>query len=100
MQEMLPFKSVKKKLNFNNNFNNIKINRHSAFVSNAKTVSYEPSVKTRTSDSEIKRRTGFTSDNHILSYVALLFNDDLDLMLKLETRLTWHEEWHIRFEIV
>ena len=97
---MLHFDSVQNKLDFNNNFNNTKINRYSAFVSDSKTVSYEPSVKPETRDSEIKRRTGFVSDKHLLSYVALVCNGDLDLMLKSETRLTWHEEWYIRFEIV
>ncbi len=49
---------------------------------------------------EVKRRTGFTSFEHLLSYIVILCNGDLDKMAEKITSLTWLEEWFFFFEFV
>ena len=49
-------------------------------------------------DSEIKRRTGFTSLKHLLAYVITICNGDHDTMIEKTTTLTWLEEWIFFFE--
>ena len=52
------------------------------------------------SNNEIKRRTGFLSEQHLLSHVVLVCNGDLELMFKSKSKLTWYEECFLYFEIV
>ena len=58
-------------------------------------ISYEEMEK---DDSDIKRRTGFTSLSHLLAYVITVYNGDHDLMIRKTTTLTWLEEWMFFFE--
>ena len=48
--------------------------------------------------SEVKRRTGFQSLNHMLAVVIIVCNGDHDEMIYKKTKLTWLEEWFFAFE--
>ena len=49
-------------------------------------------------DSEVKRRTGFQSLNHMLAFVIIVCNGDHDVMIYKKTKLTWLEEWFFALE--
>jgi hypothetical protein len=57
-----------------------------------------PSVGLDISDNEVKRRTGFPNLTGLLSYIFVVCDGDVALMLKRESSLTWFEEWFMHFE--
>ena len=63
-------------------------------------ISSIPSVFPNTlPDSEIKRRTGFSGEISMLSYIMIVCNGEIDEMTKTTSQmLTWFEEWLYYFE--
>ena len=52
-------------------------------------------------DSEIKRRTGFTSEMSMLSFIMIVCNGEINIMRETASDvLTWYEEWLYYFEAV
>ena len=49
---------------------------------------------------EVKRRTGFSSLEHLLSYIIVLCDGDFHKMREKHSTLTWFEEWFFYFEFV
>ena len=50
------------------------------------------------SDSEVKRRTGFPSISHLLGYIIIIANGNIDMIRRRQSPLTWFEEWFFYFE--
>ena len=63
-------------------------------------VDSNPKVNLGMSDKEIKRRTGFTSEAALLSYIFVVYNGDIETVLKRTSSLTWYEEWFLVFEYI
>lgn len=53
----------------------------------------EPLAHLGTSNSEVKRRTGFTSQEAMLSYIFVVCNGDGNIIKRCMSSLTWYEEW-------
>ena len=61
----------------------------------------DPVVKPNQKQSEIKRRTGFSSEKAMFCYILVVCNGDLTLMLETSSNeLTWYEEWFLFFEMI
>jgi hypothetical protein len=67
-------------------------------TSRSETVLPPPKVSMSMSNKEVKLRTGFSSQFHLLSFVAAACNGDVKEMARKETQLTWLEEWWVYFE--
>ena len=51
------------------------------------------------SDSEVKRRTNFSSDKEMIAYTILICNADWEVMCTSRSGiLTWYEEWFFFYE--
>ena len=61
-------------------------------------INHAPYVMLGNTNEEIKRRTGFKSENELLACALMLRNLDLDLLSTSQRKLTWHEEWFLCFE--
>ena len=57
-----------------------------------------PQVLPNISDGEVKRRTGFPALSHMLAYIIIIVNGDIDHISRRVTALTWFEEWFFFFE--
>ena len=57
-----------------------------------------PKVTLDVSDAEVHRRTGFSTKEHLLSYIFVVCNGDIAKIMKRSTVLTWFEEWFAHFE--
>ena len=57
-----------------------------------------PVVTPQLSDKEVKRRTGFNTQEDLLTYIFVVCNGDVDKITKGETVLTWYEKWFCHFE--
>ena len=66
-------------------------------VNNRKSLNNNPPVVTyrylQNDNRAVKRRTGFSSLEHMLVYAIILCNDDFDKLTATTTVLTWLEEW-------
>jgi hypothetical protein len=51
-------------------------------------------------DFEIERRTGFPSLCSMLSFIVIVYNGNIDLIVQTSTELMWIEEWMLYFEMV
>ena len=49
-------------------------------------------------DDEVKRRTGFPTLAALLTYIFIVCNGDINLIMRRDTSLTWFEEWFLHFE--
>ena len=58
-----------------------------------------PIVWPGTLDKEIKRRTGFTSEQCFLAFIIIICNGNIDRIRQRHTPLTWYEEWMLYFEL-
>eukprot|EP00956_Cyclotella_meneghiniana_P040674 scaffold202164_cov66-Cyclotella_meneghiniana.AAC.2 len=65
-----------------------------------KAADYEPTVVLGMCDKEVKRRTGFSSEVALLSYVFVVCNGHIETIQKRNSSLTWYEEWFMVFEYV
>jgi hypothetical protein len=74
--------------------------RHSDKTPSKKNLSAEkpPIITLGTSDSEIKRRTGFPTEAAMLSYIIVVCGGSIDLIRQRSSSLTWYEEWVFHFE--
>ena len=77
-----------------------KVSRHNIIKENSNAHFRKPHVMPGTVDTEVKRKTGFISESHMLSFALIICNGDLDLMFSSKSKLTWHEEWFLHFEMV
>ena len=59
-----------------------------------------PVVRPGLPNSEVKRRTGFPSEEIMLSFIITVCNGDLNTIKQKHTCLTWYEEWFLYFEYV
>merc|ERR1712168_1700559 len=59
----------------------------------------EPYVKSGLQDSEIKRRTGFYSEQYLLGFITVICDGDSSIISQTHSSLTWYEEWFMYFEI-
>ena len=57
-----------------------------------------PTIGLDVSNNEVKQRMGFPDLSSLLSYIFVLCDGDVTLMLKQESSLTWYEEWIVHFE--
>lgn len=57
-----------------------------------------PSVLPDISNEKTKLKTGFSSIMHLLSYIIVLCDGKLSLMIERVSMLTWFEEWFMMFE--
>ena len=57
-----------------------------------------PTVGLDLSDEEVKRRTGFPTLGHLLSYIFIVCNGDIDVVMDRRSVLTWFEAWFMHFE--
>ena len=87
-----PVNGARKKLKFDDEIQNT-TTRHYNLKNDSFKRSRKPHVTPGNMDDEIKRRTGFLSEKHMLLYSALLCNENLEEMLKYNSKLTWYEEW-------
>ena len=55
---------------------------------------------TSLSPREVKTRTGFQDACHLISFVAIVCNGDIDLITERNSWLTWYEEWFLYFEFL
>ena len=51
-------------------------------------------------DFEVKRRTGFKSLDHLLAYILIVCNGDVERVQYKNSSLTWLEEWFFFFEFI
>ncbi len=66
-----------------------------------KSKTHQPAcVKPDDIDSEIQRRTGFKSQKHLLAYIIIVSDGDIDMISERNTELTWYEEWVFSFEFI
>jgi hypothetical protein len=74
--------------------------RHSCNTPSKKNLSANkpPLITPGTSDSEIKRRTGFSSEAAMLSYIMVVCGGEISLIRKRQSSLTWYEEWVFHLE--
>ena len=59
----------------------------------------DPIVDLHTPDSEVKRRTGFSCKECLLSYIFVVCDGDINTVELRSSSLTWYEEWFMHFEI-
>ena len=57
-----------------------------------------PIVTPQEEDDEVQRRTGFPTQKHLLTYIFILCNGDIDIIIDCPTVLTWYEKWFAHFE--
>ena len=57
-----------------------------------KVANKSPLVLPNVSASEVKRRTGFPSLSHMLGYIIIIVNGNIDAISEKVTSLTWFEE--------
>jgi hypothetical protein len=69
-------------------------------ITASKQIDREPYVKPGMVASEIKRRTGFNSEEMLLAFVAVVCNGDASIIKESFSTLTWYEEWFLYFEVV
>ena len=51
-------------------------------------------------DSEIKRRTGFMNERHMLSYITVICNGNFNGIGYSPSSLSWYEEWLLYLEMI
>jgi len=69
-------------------------------VSRTLAADSDPIVQLGTCDREVKRRTGFTCEAALLSYIFVVCNGDIKNVSKRSSSLTWYEEWFMHFEYI
>jgi len=58
----------------------------------------DPLVHLGIPNSEVKRQTGFHSQQSLLSYIFVVCNGDVEIVNHRLSSLTWYEEWFMHFE--
>jgi len=58
----------------------------------------QPTITLDISDDEVQRRTGFPTKQHLLSYIFIVCDGDINLITRRQTVLTWLEAWFMHFE--
>ena len=56
-----------------------------------------PTVTPILDDAEVKRRTGFPTQQHLLLYIFIICNGDINIMTENRTVLTWYKTWFMYF---
>lgn len=62
-------------------------------------VNDPPKVNLCIQDRDVQRRTGFPTLEHLLSYIFIVCNGEVDVITERRTVLTWFEEWFMHFEV-
>ena len=62
------------------------------------TATEQPKVTLSIEDDEVKRRTGFPTLAALLTYIFIVCNGDINLIMRRDSSLTWFEEWFLHFE--
>jgi hypothetical protein len=58
----------------------------------------QPGVLLGMPNAEVQRRTGFTDNSALLTYIFVVCNGDINTIKKRTSSLTWYEEWFLHFE--
>ena len=75
-----------------------RINPETGEVKGERSCTKPPLVTLNVKPKNVKARTGFKNANHMLAYIIVICNGDLERIGERRSSLTWWEEWFLCFK--